>query len=92
MSAQLPINFRTRPLIEDLRSSGALLEYTPEAYARLKAIQGPIEKRRPENAHLRKLWDAKQRMAEQGDWEAYKNIEKTIRLYKEQPEILEEVS
>ena len=86
---QTQLNFRTSTLYSDLKQSGALLEYTPEAYARLKAIQGPIEKRRPENAHLRKLWDALNRAGNRFDGPACDRLEWIIKAYKERPEVCE---
>jgi hypothetical protein len=46
-----------------------------------------FDRRRPENDHLRKLWDAKDRMANSGEWEAYKRLEAVIRLYRKMPEV-----
>lgn len=44
------------------------------------------ERRRPENAHYRALWDAKQRAADAGDMEAYARIDQLMTLYRIRPE------
>lgn len=49
--------------------------------------QKASERRRPENAHYRALWDAKQRAADAGDMDAYSRIDKIMKLYRVQPEI-----
>jgi hypothetical protein len=48
--------------------------------------QEAAERRRPENAHYRALWDAKQRAAEIGDMDAYSRIDKMMKLYRTRPE------
>lgn len=54
------------------------------AEARRQAKQ--VERRKPENAHYRALWDAKQRAADAGDMEAYARIDQMMKHYRIQPE------
>lgn len=65
-------------------------QQVPEMVAQIRSAEArraqQNDRRKPENAHLRQLWDAKHRMAELRDWKAYANIEATIKLYKSRPE------
>jgi hypothetical protein len=54
----------------------------------MSAQAAAVNRRRPENAHLRRLWDALHRAGQRFDGPACDRLEYIIKLYKQRPEFL----